>query len=430
MGDGNAEKFGNVQRVLIFGWGKTGNSLAGLLLKLGKEVMVTETCSEDKFEHDSIEYFTQHGVLFEFGGHTREFCLNSGVDLIVVSPGIDISCGDVFEILNKSDKPCIGEIEFCYNLTDADIIAVTGTNGKTTVTTLIYEVFNRYYKDGDVYVGGNIGVPFSEFVLNTKKGDVVVLEISSFQLETIVSFKPKVAVLTNLQPDHLDRYKTCDEYYEAKMNIFSYQEHQDYAVLPCGGLSEKVSKQLKPKVLCFDTIKGNNNFECLCVVSQIYNITREECLSVFEGFNGIEHRMEFVRSVRGVFFINDSKATNVSATVWGLSALASDRRYKDSRVILIAGGKDKGTGYNDVLDLLSKVKKINLIGQSSEKIKICCHPYVACQIHQTFAEAVLQSFQDAQPNDIVLLSPMCSSFDMFSNYQERGNVYKSIVARL
>lgn len=409
-----------INKICIVGWARSGVSLCNLLLSLKKKVMVTEAKQSNNFPCGLIDRLRNSGVDFEFGGHSEKFMKQA--DSIVLSPGADSYAEPLKTILKNLNIPYAGEVEFSSWLTKARFIAITGTNGKTTTAFLTYRVLKEKRKN--VFLAGNIGIPLSSVVLQTKKNDVIVLEISSFQLETIIKFRPYIAAVLNIEPDHMDRYKKFNDYFEAKMNIFRNQNETDWAVIKKdSNLSATIKKRLRSSVATFDKEFKNENYSCIYRIVSIIGLTKTDCLRVFSGFKGLPHRLQTVREIKGVKFINDSKATNPSSTVWALSD-------NQSPVILIAGGKDKGLDYLQITPYLKKVKKINLIGQASLAIKKALEGKVAIELFASLENAVIASFKSAQKGDIVLLSPMCSSYDMFKNYIDRGNKFIKIVNSL
>jgi UDP-N-acetylmuramoylalanine--D-glutamate ligase len=410
----------NFRKVCVIGWGKSGVSLCKLLLSLKKQVKVSEKGQRQSFPSSLIDEFKNRGVEFEFGGNSENFIKDS--QLVVLSPGVDTFNSSVVNAAGMYNIPCVGEIEFSWWLTKAKFIAITGTNGKTTTTSLIYQLLKK--KNKRVFLGGNIGIPLSSFVLDTKEGDLIVLEISSFQLETIVKFKPYVASLLNISPDHLNRYADMDEYSRAKMNIFKNQGKDDWAVLNQNlDLSEDNKKSIKSKILRFSNEFSNENYSCVYRIGSIFGIDKSDCQDLFSSFKGMPHRMQLVREVRGINFINDSKATNPASTVWALKNL-------EGPVILIAGGKDKGLDFSQIKPYLKNVKKVNLFGESASKIEKLLQSDVDTAKHSSLEEIVFSSFQEAKEGDTILFSPMCASFDMFSNYAERGQKFMEIVNNL
>jgi len=410
----------NFKNICVVGWGKSGVSLCSLLLSLKKKVRVSETRESRYFPSKVIDEFAKEGVEFEFGGHSQDFIKNS--QLLVLSPGVNTFNSPVVKDAHALGIPCVGEIEFSSWLTEAKIISITGTNGKTTTSYLTHKILKEKRKR--VFLGGNIGIPFSSFVLDTRKGDVVVLETSSFQLETIFKFRPYVAAFLNIESDHLDRYTDFGEYFETKLNIFRNQQDQDRAVLNRNlDLRNSVERKVKSKIVYFSEEFSNENYSCAYKIGSIFGLNKTECTNIFSAFKGLPHRLQFVKGIEGVNFINDSKATNPSSTVWALKNIKTP-------IILLAGGKDKGLDFSLVNFYLKRVKKINLFGEASSKIKESLNSNVELEVFSSLEEAVASAHESAKSGDTILLSPMCASFDMFLDYKERGDKFIEIVNSL
>ena len=352
---------------------------------------------------------------FETGQHSQSFL--KGSDLIVLSPGVDT---EKFKrgYLRSQAVPCVGEIEFAYWVCRSrDIIAITGTNGKTSTATIVGDLLKTYTQE-EVHVLGNIGSPFAGSVRTVKEGDHVVLEVSSFQLETIETFRPRIACLLNLTQDHLDRYPDMASYFEAKKRIFRNQTPDDFAIFP-RELQESLGP-IKAKEL---PVEEEDNSAFIKQIVGVYGIPAKSVDDYFKSFKGLHHRLEFVDERGKVRFINDSKATNVSSTIFALKKIKSP-------VILIAGGLDKGIDYSKLAPFLSRVREIILIGQAKEKIRKDLQDKAVLAEAASLEEAVRLAYRKARPGDTVLLSPMCASFDMFTDYKERGEVFKSTVHAL
>jgi len=343
---------------------------------------------------------------------------------VVISPGVplDSLCVNWAKEFNKL---LISEIEVASILCPAQIIAVTGSNGKTTVTTLIGKILTAAGKK--VFVCGNIGNPFCAEVAKMSKDDFVVLEVSSFQLETIKDFKPKIAIILNLTQNHLDRYSNLQEYLDAKKRIFMNQDQDDFLILNGDDpLLSVATSQAKSKVIFFTKEQGlNPNQSAVIAVGKILGIKLKQMQKVFQEFKGIEHRLEEVSEINGVKFINDSKATTADSAIWAISNICSP-------IMLIAGGRHKKIDYRVILDVAkNKVLHAFLIGEAKDIIasdlKDGGFPIDKAN---TLKEAVTKAYYQAKPGYTVLLSPMCSSYDMFEDYEERGRAFKKIVLDL
>jgi UDP-N-acetylmuramoylalanine--D-glutamate ligase len=385
-----------------------------------------------------------------FGAHDRRDFLNH--ELIVISPGIVTSL-PLLEEARQNGARVIGEVELASTFIEEPIIAITGTNGKTTTTTLLGRVFEAAF--GQVFVGGNIGNPLIDYVAGGKKAPCVIAEISSFQLETIESFRPRTAILLNLTEDHLDRYARFGDYAAAKMRIFENQTATDQALVSSeikeidgirarkyyfstkktldegaflqgqqlhvrvGGDVFTYRRDLSPLV----GIHNSENLLAVLLASHLYSVDKDTIEEAIRGFKGLPHRVEFVRELGGVRFYNDSKATNVDATRQALESM-------QGKVILIAGGKDKGGSYGFIAGLADRVKGLVLIGEAGQRIEDELGPYMKTYVEEGLREAVGRAFRLAGQGETVLFSPMCSSFDMFKNYKARGNAFKEMVEAL
>jgi len=415
----NTDYFKN-KKITIVGLARSGLACANLLYDLGADVSITDN-NDNELTRLHFSKLKSKDIRVELGRHTQEFI--SDRDLIVVSPGL-LDTASPVNWARQFKIPIISEIEVAATLCPAKVIAVTGTNGKTTVTTLIGKVLEK--KGERVFVCGNIGNPFSGEVSKMRKNDFVSLEVSSFQLEKIQGFKPKISIILNFSCNHLDRYKNMQEYLVAKKRIFMNQDKTDYLVLNYEDpIVRELAKEAKANAVYFSKNEDlNPNQSAVLTVASILGIGKELALSVFREFKGIEHRLEEVAEINKIKFINDSKATTVDSTIWALKNITSP-------IVLIAGGRDKGSDYSVILDLMQKkVKEIILIGEAKDKIRNALTGILAIEGAQTLKEAVNNAFYKAKPGDCVLLSPMCASFDMFSNYEERGNCFKRAVQEL
>jgi UDP-N-acetylmuramoylalanine--D-glutamate ligase len=449
----------NGKRVLVVGLGKSGVASALFLKAHGARVTVSDTKSGDEL-HNEIPTLLDHGIAVETGGHgERTF---RGQDLIVVSPGVPVDAPALVQARNLGE-PVIGEIELAARFLPGPIIAITGSNGKTTTTTLVGEIMTA--GGFSALVGGNIGTPAISLAERAKPETVIVLEVSSFQLETIQTFRPKVAVVLNVTPDHLDRHRTFEAYVDAKARIFENQGAADYAVLnaddpTCVALAARTKAQVfwfsrqkevqrgawvREGTILFRDASGQRE---IMLVSEIplkgahnlENVLAAVCAGVLMGcgpekirlavreFKAVEHRLEFVATIRGVDYYNDSKATNVDATIKALESFPANLH-------LILGGKDKGSDYSVLNDLLrQRVKRVYTIGSAAAKIEsqIVSAKDGGPEIvpAETLENAVHKAHAVAEPGDVVLLAPACASFDQFKNYEHRGQVFKETVKAL
>jgi UDP-N-acetylmuramoylalanine--D-glutamate ligase len=449
----------NGKRVLVVGLGKSGVASALFLKKHGALVSVSDTKSGDELRNE-IPVLLDHGITVETGGHgERTF---RGQDLIVVSPGVPVDAPPLVQARSLGEN-VIGEVELAAQFLPGPIVAITGSNGKTTTTTLVGEIVAA--GGLPTLVGGNIGTPAISLAERAKPEDAIVLEVSSFQLETIQTFRPKVAVVLNVTPDHLDRHRTFEIYASAKARLFENQQSSDFAVLnaddpTCVAMAAKTRAQVfwfsrqkeaqqgtwvrdgaivfrdqkgQREILQVSEIplKGAHNLEnVLAAVSAgvLMGCAPEKIRQAVMNFKAVEHRLEFVATIRGVDYYNDSKATNVDATIKALESFPAN-------IHLILGGKDKGSDYTVLNDLLRKrVKRVYTIGAAAAKIE---SQIVSAKnggpelLHaETLENALRRANAVAEPGDVVLLAPACASFDQFKSYEHRGKVFKEIVSSL
>ncbi|MFC1631577.1 UDP-N-acetylmuramoyl-L-alanine--D-glutamate ligase [Candidatus Omnitrophota bacterium] len=413
------------KKVTVVGLARSGLAAAELLLEQEAIVSVTD-CQDQLKLRENAQRLNSAQVEIEIGKHSQG--LISGRDLVVISPGVPMDAEPIVWA-REQGIPVIAEIELAYAFCPAPIIAITGTNGKTTVTSLVGKIFQEAGKRS--VVCGNIGNPFSAEVSKLTSQDIVVLEISSFQLETIDKFKPKVAVILNLTIDHLDRYASFDEYVQAKCRIFANQDAQDWAVLNASLANLKLLGNTAAGCVLFSREKFKrekfyytDNHAAAIAISSLFSIPEQKAKKTCRNFKGIEHRMEQVATINDIQFVNDSKATNVDSAIWALSSIKKP-------IILIAGGKDKGSDFTLIKNRVKKnVRALILLGEAKEKLKQALAGTVPTEEAASLDQAVERAFGLAKAGDCVLLSPMCASFDMFSDYTQRGEVFKQLVQGL
>ena len=442
------------KRVLVVGMARTGIATAEFLKSKGSLVTTTDVKPAGEMK-EAVQTLRGLDISMEWGGHRTETFLNQ--DMIVVSPGVDLNIEPIRTAIEKKVQ-VISEIELAYHFIQVPILSVTGTNGKTTTTLLIGEMLKEDGKK--VGVGGNVGEPLVLFADGRDRWDVLVVEISSFQLEAVEDFRPRISVLLNITEDHLDRYPSYADYIQAKVRIFANQNSGDLAVLNrddpivmkfaegvkarkvffslnekpnegafsdgqsiflvLGGKKEKYSLDKAP-------LKGIHNVENMMaalVAARNFGCSKKAAQTALNRFKGLEHRVEFVREVGGVRFYDDSKGTNVGSVVKSLQSFSEP-------VILIAGGKDKNGDLSPLKELIQKrVKHLILIGESRERMNRELGTLTDTVLAKTMEEAVLLARQKASVGEVVLLSPACSSFDMFKDYKERGRVFKEAVKQL
>lgn len=442
------------KKVLVVGLARTGIATAKFLKAKGSLVTATEVKPKEEMK-EAVQALKGMDISTEWGGHQTETFLKQ--DIIVVSPGVDLNIEPIQKAIKQGVR-VVSEIELAYHFIHAPIIAVTGTNGKTTTTLLVGEMLKE---DGrKVGVGGNVGEPLILFADGKDRWEVLVVEISSFQLEAIKDFRPRISVLLNITEDHLDRYPRYDDYIEAKVRIFANQNSGDLAVLNRDDpivmqfrekvKAKKVLFSLKEKLgegaflngqtiflrlgekgeeysIAKTPLEGIHNVENMMAAlttARIFGCSKKSIQTVLDRFKGLEHRLEFVREIKGVRFYNDSKGTNVGSVVKSLQSFSEP-------VTLIAGGKDKNGDLSPLEALIQKrVKHLILIGEAKERMNRELGGLTDTVMAKTMEKAVLLAHQKAKAGEVVLLSPACSSFDMFKDYKERGKVFKEAVKRL
>jgi UDP-N-acetylmuramoylalanine--D-glutamate ligase len=420
-----------MKKTIVVGLAKSGIAASKLLAERGDAVFITE--AKDTPEILSIiDLLVREDVIsrdnVEIGRHTPDFI--KGADLMVVSPGVEAGSLPVkFAVDNRI--PVISELELAYSMCPAPVIAVTGTGGKTTVTAMIGQMLKN--QGFDAVICGNIGNPFSGEIKRIKKSSVVVLEVSSFQLELIKTFKPWISVILNISENHLDRHKDMEEYTAFKKRIFLNQDKYDIVFLNGkDGILRGLARDIRPKVEFFDEYRDfgskynikNENYLAAMSVAFEAGAGEKAIFKTIAEFKGIEHRLEYVATVDGIDFINDSKATTVSSVEWALKSL-------DGRITLIMGGKYKGGDFSRLGKFIEeKVNRVIVIGEARPVIKKNLGCLNNIFVEETLEAAVLSAFRNAAKGEKILLSPGCSSFDMFKNYEERGRIFKEICLRL
>lgn len=462
--------------VLVVGLGKSGISAVKFLKKLGVKISVSEGGRATEPDQGIIRWLQGEGDYLEIGGHSSE--LFTSVDCILVSPGVPLNL-PVLDEARLKDIPVVGEMALLADYLKTPLIAVTGTNGKSTVTTLIGDLLRASGKK--VFVGGNIGIPLTDYLIGPQDADVVVAEVSSFQLDTAGEFKPNVALLLNLSPDHLDRYDSYDAYVHSKFSIFANQGREDVAIVNADdpeimnclntfgifkretGKSNGVTDDLKSRVFTFGKqLKGaataysqgkkiilsglgevaspDEQYDlATSALSESPNLENAMAAilavrsmgcpieAVEKGiatFTPLPHRLELIAEIDGVRYYDDSKATNIGAVQ---SALAGMERP----VVLIAGGRDKDGDFSLLKELAGqKIKTMLLIGEAKEKMAHIFADVTSTEFCDSLPAAVSKAHDIAMPGDAVLLSPGCASFDMFRGFAHRGEVFKEAVLNL
>ena len=445
------------KKVLVSGVAKSGVSAAYLLKKLGANVTIQDAKTEDKLGNVVTE-LKNNGIALYLGSNPDDIIEN--MDILVMSPGVPTDLPFVNKAREKNN-PVIGEIELAYMFCKSPIIGITGTNGKTTTTTLVGDICKAYYNN--TFVVGNIGNPFADITLDTTNNGAVVAELSSFQLETINEFKPKVSAVLNITPDHLNRHHTIQNYIEAKERVFENQTADDYCILNYNDeITKAMANKTKAKVVFFSLnnkldegiysdensiyikalgydqkvidinelkILGGHNVENAMAAigcSIAIGVPMDIVVKVLKEFTAVEHRIEYVTTVNDIEFYNDSKGTNPDASIKAVEAMKCP-------ICIIAGGYDKGSDFTEWIDTFKgRVKFVAVIGAVKDKIVDTLNKadFTNYKTADTFEEAIDLCYENADKGDCVLLSPACASWDMFKSYEQRGEIFKDYVRKL
>ncbi len=451
------------KNTVVVGLGRTGLATAAFLQQQGARVLVSDSAGEDALG-DAGNTLRRMGVRVETGPHRAALFQNA--ELIVISPGVSHTIEPIVQAMDHG-IPVVGEVELASRFIKEPIIAVTGTNGKTTTT----EILGRMLKASGlrVFVGGNIGNPLIEYVARKEPAQIVVAEISSFQLDTIATFRPRVSVLLNITADHLDRYPNFEAYAESKFRIFKNQQVEDVAVL--NGADPVIranSNRIKSQRLFFPSaaadeqgavlngrriilniaklkkpgpeighqesldiskmqLHGQHNFENAAAASLAAlaaGATLEGIQETLNQFKGLAHRLEHVATINTVQYFNDSKATNVGGVARALECFSKP-------VLLIMGGRDKGSDFKALAGLVRRhARTLIVMGEAAEPIRSALGQFIPTKVAASMEEAVSTAHQKADPGDVVLLSPGCASFDRYGNYAERGDDFRNAVEKL
>ena len=443
-------KFAN-KKVLVLGLAKSGESAARLLDKLGAIVTVNDGKSFE--ENPAAQSLLEEGIKVVTGGHPLEL-LDEDFEWMVKNPGIPYNNPMVMRALEKK-IPVITEVELAYLISDAPIIGITGSNGKTTTTTMIAEVLTAGGQNG--LLSGNIGFPASQVAQDAGKTDTLVMELSSFQLMGIEAFHPEIAVITNLMPTHLDYHGSFEEYVAAKWNIQKNMTASDYVVLNFNqDLAKELAKKTAAKVLPFSTkekvdgayldgdvltfrgeaimtaselgVPGSHNVEnalATIAVAKLRGIDNQVIRETLAHFGGVKHRLQYVGEINQVKFYNDSKSTNILATQKALSG------FDNSKVILIAGGLDRGNEFDELVPDIKGLKKMVILGESAARVKRAADQAEVSYLDASdVRDATRKAFSVAEPGDVVLLSPANASWDMYKNFEVRGDEFLAVFKEL
>ncbi len=447
------------KRVLVVGLGKSGVSAALYLRRQGARVTVSDTRPSEALAKE-IPALLEAGVMVETGGHGVLTFRRQ--DLVVLSPGVPLNTPEVQQV-QRYGVPLIGELELAAQALQGQVVAITGSNGKTTTTSLLGHIFQQAQRH--TLVGGNIGLPVVDLVADSTPETWTILEVSSFQLETIETFRPHIALVLNITPDHLDRHGSFNNYAAAKARITENQTAADFLVLNAEDKpTQMVAAKTKAQIYWFSNVRrvkqgafthgdgvyfigveggvpepvmplasvhlrGAHNVEnvlAAVAAARLAGVSAEVIRAAVETFEAVDHRLQFIANVRGVDYFNDSKATNVDATMKALEAFPG-------KVRLILGGKDKGSDYTALVPLLrTRAKAVYTIGAAAQKIEdqLVEHLDYPVTHAETLANAVALAAREAQAGDTVLLAPACASFDQFSSYEDRGQQFAAMVRGL
>ncbi|MFA7420811.1 MAG: UDP-N-acetylmuramoyl-L-alanine--D-glutamate ligase [Melioribacteraceae bacterium] len=443
------------KKISIIGAVKSGIAAAQLAKKLGAIPFVSDSSPKEKLEK-ALEVFDSQNIAYELGAHTDKVY---ECDFIVTSPGVPTDSAVLSKAIQKGIK-IYSEVEFASWFCKGYIISITGTNGKTTTTALMNHTLNECGMK--CFSAGNIGNPFSEIALDVKQDEFVALETSSFQLDFTEQFKPHFSMILNITPDHMDRYENdFNKYVASKMKVTANQVEEDFYIynaddsntistmknirvqklgfsvkkeIPVGAYHKdgdmnfawfgKISKICSSADL---SIKGEHNIANalpVMAIAKLLNIPNQKIRDAFASFKGVEHRIEFVRELNGVEYYNDSKGTNIDSVVVALKTFTKP-------IYLILGGKDKGNNYDDIRDLVKEhVKKIYAIGVSAQKVEDYFGSFIPTEKKESMEACVIAAKKEAEAGTVLLLSPACASFDMFNNFEHRGEVFKEAVKKL
>ena len=447
------------KKVLLVGLAKTGVSTIKKLDKLGASIVVTDIKPKEKLEDILSQLNGLNNIEYILGSHPEDI---SDIDLTIVSPGVPLDLPFI-EKLKESNVKIIGEVELAYTLSNNPIfVGITGTNGKTTTTSLVGEIFKEAKRD--TYIVGNIGNPVIDTVDYTNENSVLVTELSSFQLESIDTFRPKVSSILNITEDHLNRHHTMENYINAKARIFENQDKSDFSILNYDdSIVRDLNRNNNASILYFSrkekvdqgvyldennnivisidgkqitvlnrnelSLPGDHNLEnamAAILMTYVVGVDLEVIKHVLITFKGVEHRLEFVTNKNGIMFVNDSKGTNPDSTI---KAIGSYERP----IILIAGGMDKHSDFTDMMKCATKnVKELVLLGETADKIEASARKEGLENITKVknMEEAVKKAYELAKDGDVVLLSPGCASWDMYPNFEARGLDFKENIYKL
>jgi len=443
------------KNVCVIGLGITGYYTAKYLASMGANVTVTDTKDYKEFDSQILSELESLNIKLELGFHKTSTILNS--DFVIPSPGVPLNIEPLI-LATKNNIPILGELDIVSHYLNTKTIAITGTNGKSTVTSLIGQLLIS--AGLDVFVGGNLGTPPVKLLLEKKKPNYLVLEISSFQLDLSKNFNPHIAILLNITPDHLDRYNSFEDYVKSKFSIFKNQGNHQYAILNYDDpVIAKYNFYTQAKVI-FYSLRNNQNVSAfvsgdkivtipplpptqisianykllgthnisnlipIVITGLLLGLNKDAIETAIGSFRSLPHRFEHMATFNDRVFIDDSKATNVDATVQALKSL-------DQNVVLILGGRHKGGDYSPIVEAgKGKIRHAILLGEAKELIAKSLNNNLPYSLVDTMEEAVYTAYEVSYPGDAILLSPACSSFDMFRDYKHRGEEFRRAVETL
>ncbi len=441
------------KKIFILGMARSGYHAAKVLSKLNNTIVLNDM--NDKQDEERVKELEKLGVKVVLGSHPDDL-LDESFDYIIKNPGVKFD-HKYLKYAEEHNIKVINEIEMAYHLLpkDVKIVAVTGTNGKTTTTSIIYDIASRAF-GSKAHLAGNIGFPLCEVLPNIKKGDYLIMEIGVPQLHDFYDYNADIAILTNIYEAHLDMFGTREYYNENKLRIFMNHTEKNIAIINKGNEDAyRITKNIKStkeyftskevidgaylkdnKIYYYDQefidvsevkLKGNHNYEnmmCAIMACKHLGIDDETIKESLREFGGVEHRIEYVRTLKGIDFYNDSKATNVTSSQIALSAF-------NKPTILILGGLDRGHSFDGLIPYMKNVKLVCSLGQTAERIKEFCEKNkFKCHSFETLKEATIDAYSNAESGDVVLLSPACASWDQYKCFEDRGTEFKEIVKSL
>lgn len=446
------------KEILVVGMGNSGKAAVQAMIKLGANVSVQDSKTEDDIDTPLLAFLRDRGVTCYFGCEPEDMSI---FDMMILSPGVPPGL-DFIKDARNSGVEIIGELEIAYRVGKGRYVAITGTNGKTTTTTLVGEIYKESGRQ--TYVVGNIGVAVISKALAAEEDSWLITETSSFQLETVKEFRPEVSAILNLTPDHMDRHKTMENYGNAKAEVFKNQTEDQYCIMnyddkTCFALAEECNATIVPfsrleqldfgayvkdgniviKDKCGNVITicatnelqipGAHNLEnalAAAAIAYFGGIDPEVIAKVLKKFSGVEHRIELCDEIDGIRFVNDSKGTNPDAAIKAIEAMKEN-------IILIAGGYDKNSSFDEFVAAFDgRVKALMLLGTTATKIKEAAEKvgFTNSIILKDMEACVREAYRIAEPGDVVLLSPACASWDMYTSFEQRGRHFKSCVQAL